>query len=144
MIIIRHKSSSAMIYIESPMELTFFQIDMLESFFQRMMFYCEDETHIDINIQHLTNGDFYAVGYFYNKNQNYDYCGTFENAYIAIHHVLSDFFNLSIGNNYLLASINNRPNDNDEDYHKDDNEDISEIGKVVNEMLKDSELDPED
>lgn len=156
-----HNGSSAMIYIESPIDLKFFQIEMLENFFKRMLFYCESCTTIDINIQRLKHGDLYLIAYFNNKHQDYDFCGTFENMFMAIHNTLSSFFMLSINNEYPHASINDIDEhesgyyDDDEEEDENDDDDTAdedknpeslyshEIGLVIDEILKNTQLPDE-
>lgn len=115
MITFSHNNNSVMIYIENPMDLRFFQIEMLEGFFKRMMFYCGVGSSIDINIKRLKDDEVNIIGYFYNKNQDYDFCGTFENTFTALHNALSALFDLSVCNEHPYTSI-----DNDYDYGSDD------------------------
>ncbi|MDO8669399.1 MAG: hypothetical protein Q7K65_03850 [Candidatus Buchananbacteria bacterium] len=158
LIAFEHVNGSALIYIEEKINLTFFQIDMLENFFQRMMFYCGPETNIDINIQRLKDEEVNITGYFYNKNQDYDFCGTFESVFIAIHNALSDLFDLSVNNQEAYRSVNSdmgfvySQSDETEDsdvaegqgVDKSEKEKLTKLGQVIDEMFKNDDDDEED
>ncbi|MEK7072230.1 MAG: hypothetical protein AAB969_01525 [Patescibacteria group bacterium] len=123
-----HNSSSAVIYIAKPIGLDFFQIDMLESFFERIMFYCSVGSNIDINVTRLKNEEVNIIGYFYNKNQNYDFCGTFDNVFIAIHNALSAMFYLSVNNEFSYGSVNSDL-EGEGDYYDDETGESDEEGQ---------------
>lgn len=154
-----HNNRSAMIYIEKPIGLDFFQIDMLESFFKRMMFYCGVGSNIDINITRLKDEEVNIIGYFYNQNQNYDFGGTFDNVFIAIHNALSAMFYLSVNNECSYDSVNSDL-EGEGDYYNDETsegdeegqeesppqkpktkkeKDLRRLGKVIDEILGDQD-----
>ncbi len=126
MLVFNHHNGSAVIYIDLPLELTFFQIDMIEDYFHRLIFCCGSDTHIEIDIERLNNGNITIVSYLYNKNQNFDVCGTFQKTFSGLHQVMSCLFNISIANLTTHASINFDYVDDDEDENDSENQEDSE------------------
>ncbi|OGY44566.1 MAG: hypothetical protein A3B89_03885 [Candidatus Buchananbacteria bacterium RIFCSPHIGHO2_02_FULL_40_13] len=114
-----HDESLMRIYLENPLALLPFQVESLENFFKRTVFYCENGTDIDLIAQKLKDGDISIIAYFYNNNQDYDYCGIFDDVFVGLHNALSDLLNISIINKYNRLSMGY---DNDDYYYDDEEE----------------------
>src|SRR3989344_3109194 len=124
LIIFEHSQSSAAIYLRRPQELALFQIDVLENFFKRIMYYIGLTTNIDIVIEQLPNDEVNVVAYLYNNQQDYDFCANFPSQFMAIHSALSSLFELSVNSQYDYDSINTAVQDEGED--DDDDQDYEE------------------
>lgn len=150
----RKGDSSVIIYIEEEIAIPFFQMDMLEVFFKRMLTYSGDDTNISINVQRADKG-VEIVAYFYNKYQDFDFSSHAENTFMALHTALSALFDLSICGGINQASINeNAQFESDDDPYQDDeflknwlpgsqqppsNGKLNEMKKIVNKILENQE-----
>ena len=136
LITFEHNQSSALIYIRQPQELTLFQIDILENFFKRIMYYIGSATNIDIVIEPLPSDEFNVIAYLYNNQQDYDFCANFPNQFMAIHSALGSLFELSVNSQYDYDSINNAIEGEEADYGDKDYEEFQET-------IQEKEKDPQ-
>jgi len=120
LIIFEHSQSSAAIYLRRPQELALFQIDVLENFFKRIMYYIGLTTNIDIVIEQLPNDEVNVVAYLYNNQQDYDFCANFPRQFMAIHSALSSLFELSVSSRYNYDSVNTLTGNEEEDDYGDE------------------------
>ena len=149
-----------MIYIQKPQKLTFFQIEILENFFKRMMYYIGLSSNIDVIIESLPDGEFNTVAYFYNNQQDYDFCANFPNQFMAVHSAFGALFEMSVNSQYDYDSIN-AVTQYGEDYDDEDYEetqetdqkkekkpdpkttkeksDLAKLGKIIDKILKNQE-----
>lgn len=159
LITFEHNKSSALIYVQKPQQLTFFQIEILENFFRRIIFYIGLESNLDVILEHLPNGEISVIAYFYNNQQDYDFSASFPSQFMAVHKAFSSLFEMSVYSQYGYDCINEDTDGDwaDEevgDYEKSqamnqekektpksklsagEKERLAELGRVIDKLLK--------
>jgi len=157
-------NSSVEITIDYPLGLHPRQIKMLDDFFERIMSTYVGGIEIQIMVERLKSEEVSIVAYLFDDDKDYDFCGTFNSIFYALHTALSILFNLSINSLESYKSINAdlplfltmaSPNDIklikdlDPSHQPDDPEnkpdvksppssqtDLDALGKKINELLK--------
>ena len=142
------EKGSAMLYIEEGIFIPFFQIDILENFFHRMLSYCDNNDNnndIDIVVSKLKNGNINVNGFFNNENQDYDFRSNAENALMILHSAFSTLLDISINSGEGRLSIDEQEEISEGEFSEATEEEMEKIGEVIDKALDHcEELPPED